>query len=66
MRRELKDRGIGSLKVVWSDEPPLTPQMSCEDGKKRAVPGSVPFVPPVAGMIMAGEIIRDLINTEKP
>ncbi len=66
MRRELKARGVGSLKVVWSDEPPLTPQMSCEDGKKRAVPGSVPFVPPVAGMIMAGEIIRDLINTEKP
>ena len=64
MRRELKARGVDSLKVVWSDEPPITPGDSGEDSTKRAVPGSVSFVPPVAGMIMAGEIIKDLIDKE--
>lgn len=61
MRRELKKRGITSLKVVYSTEPARTP-LPCEEGDaRRAVPGSVAFVPSVAGLIAAGEVIRDLI-----
>lgn len=61
MRRELKKRGITSLKVVYSTEPARTP-LSCEDvDARRSVPGSVAFVPSVAGLITAGEVIRDLI-----
>ncbi|MCR4922660.1 MAG: tRNA threonylcarbamoyladenosine dehydratase [Lachnospiraceae bacterium] len=52
MRRELKLRGVDSLKVVYSKEPPL----------KSKPPGSNSFVPPVAGLIMAGEVIKDLIG----
>ena len=59
MRKELKARGVRQLCVVWSPEEPLKP-LFAGDGDKRAVPGSVPFVPPVAGMIMAGEIIKSL------
>ena len=62
MRHELKKRGIGSLKVVYSTEPPLTAGKAEEDGGRRSVPGSVSFVPPVAGLIMAGEVIKDLIG----
>lgn len=58
MRRELKKRGIASLKVVYSEELPLTPEGNPEDG--RRLPGSVAFVPSVAGLILAGEVIRDL------
>ncbi len=57
MRRELKSRGIKSLKVLWSDEVPISP----DDGEKR-LPASISFVPPVAGMIIAGEVIRDIIE----
>lgn len=61
MRRELKKRGITSLKVVYSTEPARTP-LPCEEAdSRRAVPGSVAFVPSVAGLIAAGEVIRDLI-----
>ncbi len=58
MRRELKKRGIGHLTVVWSPEEPK-PCTVCEDGK-RGVPGSVAFVPSVAGLIAAGHVIRAL------
>lgn len=58
MRRELKKRGIASLKVVYSEETPLTPEGSPEEGRRP--PGSVAFVPSVAGLILAGEVIRDL------
>lgn len=65
MRRELKKRGVKKLKVVYSKEEPLTPQGEVADaGSRRAVPGSTAFVPPVAGMILAGEVIRDLIEKE--
>ena len=57
MRRELKARGVKSLKVLWSDEVPISP----DDGEKR-LPASISFVPPVAGMIIAGEVIRDRIE----
>ena len=76
MRRELKRRGVEALKVVWSDEPPLRPledmaiscryHCICPPGTKRHctdrrdIPGSTAFVPPVAGLIIAGEVIRDL------
>lgn len=57
MRRELKKRGIKDLKVVYSEEIPLTPAQDAECGR---VPGSVAFVPSVAGLILAGEVIKDL------
>lgn len=62
MRRELKKRGVRQLKVVYSQEPPLTPVGGDEvppEGR-RAVPGSVAFVPSVAGLIIAGEVVKDL------
>lgn len=62
MRRELKVRGIDSLKVVWSPEKPIKPAVTAEESTRRALPGSISFVPPVAGMIMAGEIIKDLLK----
>lgn len=58
MRRELKARGVEALKVVYSKEPPVK---RAENGGER-VPGSVAFVPSVAGLIMAGEIVKDLIG----
>ena len=58
MRRECRKRGIESLKVVYSKEEPFKSQTG--DGER--VPGSVAFVPPVAGMIIAGEIINDLAS----
>lgn len=76
MRYELRKRGVDKLKVVYSEEVPLKPQTpkiaaarieydSKEEIKrtqKRQTPGSISFVPPVAGMIIAGEVIRDLLG----
>jgi len=62
MRKELRQRGINHLKVVYSEEPPLTPRPSAENSGKRQTPGSVSFVPSVVGLIMAGEIIKDLVR----
>jgi len=75
MRRELRKRGIDSLKVVYSREPPLEvneaanpcrlecvcPGKGRTCASRRSVPGSVPFVPPVAGFIIAAEVVRDLL-----
>ena len=76
MRRELKKRGVKHLKVVYSKEPAMTPYedmaISCKTNcicppgtvrkctVRRQVPGSNAFVPPVAGLILAGEVIKDL------
>ena len=64
MRTELRRRGVPHLKVVYSREPARTPHQNDdvrqEDGARRAVPGSVSFVPSVAGLILAGAVIRDL------
>lgn len=78
MRRELKKRNIKKLKVVYSKEKPLVPiedesiscrshcvchpgaERKCTD--RRAIPGSVAFVPSVVGLIIAGEVIKDLIK----
>lgn len=63
MRRELKKRNIKSLKVVYSTEEALKPMDSEEEqSAKRSVPGSISFVPSVAGLIIAGEVIKDLIS----
>lgn len=75
MRRELKKRGVKKLKVVYSEEKPLTPNACQENNNKtndagiadagqtharRSTPGSVAFVPSVAGLIIAGEVVKDL------
>ena len=78
MRRELKKRNIKKLKVVYSKEPPMTPieseEISCKlncvcppgtarnCNQRRQVPGSVAFVPSVVGLIIAGEVVNDLLK----
>lgn len=63
MRKELKKRGVRELKVVYSEELPIKISAPPEtDSKKRSTPGSVAYVPSVAGLIIAGEIIKDLIG----
>lgn len=59
MRKELKVRGIKNVKVVYSKEEPQKPAESTETGK-RQIPGSLSFVPPVAGLLLAGEVIRHI------
>lgn len=60
MRRELKKRGIEKLKVVYSREEAMTPKELLSDESKRVIPGSVAFVPSVAGLIIAGEVVKDI------
>lgn len=61
MRTELKKRGIKKLKVVYSKELPLKPkEISEEKSAKRQIPGSNPFVPPVMGLIIASEVVKDI------
>ena len=65
MRKELNKRGIKHLKVVYSKEEALTPTGWEEEAAalgKRQIPGSVAFVPGAAGLILAGEVIKDLAN----
>lgn len=65
IRKELKKRGINHVKVVYSQEDALTPVGAEEEMKllgKRQIPGSVSFVPGAAGLILAGEVIKDLIK----
>lgn len=75
MRRELKKRGIKKLKVVYSEEKPLTPLTDTdsrnksdaqenvrEDSPRRQTPGSMAFVPSVVGLIIAGEVVKDIIR----
>lgn len=79
MRSELKKRGVKKLKVVYSEEIPMKPKaedvVTCKTGCvctggskkcaiKRQIPGSISFVPPVAGMIIGGEVIKDILATE--
>lgn len=69
MRSELKKRGIRALKVVYSTEKPITPvppegaQPDPSSVHRRQTPGSISFVPSVAGLIAAGEVIKDLIKS---
>jgi tRNA A37 threonylcarbamoyladenosine dehydratase len=78
MRRELKKRGVKKLKVVYSEEQPIQPKddmaISCRTNcicppgakhkctERRAIPGSTAFVPSVAGLIIAGEVVKDLTS----
>lgn len=77
MRYELRRRGVDSLKVLYSDEVPRKPKIgeviTCKEGcvctggskkcaLKRTIPASISFVPPVAGLIIGGEVIKDLIR----
>lgn len=64
MRKELKARGISDLKVVYSREFPRKPQKIITEDGRRQIPGSIAFVPSVAGLIMAGEVIKDLVGVE--
>ena len=68
MRRELKKRGVKKLKVVYSEEQPTRNHCICPPGaahkctERRDIPGSTAFVPSVVGLIIAGEVIKDLIK----
>lgn len=79
MRSELRKRGIEKLKVVYSEEVPIKPSeddvVTCKTGcictggtkkcaVKRQIPGSISFVPPVAGMIIGGEVIKDILGVK--
>lgn len=67
MRKELKNRGIKHLKVLYSEEKPIDTSDRVteeEKGAKRSLPGSIAFVPPVAGLMIAGEVIRELAGVE--
>ena len=61
MRKELKQRNIKKLKVVYSKEEPIKITTN-EEGKIKNIPGSISFVPSVAGLIIASEIVKDIIN----
>lgn len=73
MRRELKKRGVRHLKVLYSTEPARSPQQiqqmsqneETEKSSRRQTPGSVSFVPSVAGLIIGGEVIKDLTVNSK-
>lgn len=67
MRKELKARGVASLKVVYSREQPAVP-LETEHGKatvRRAIPGSTAFVPGAAGLLIASEVVKDLLGRNK-
>lgn len=60
MRYELKKRGVKKLKVLYSKEEPVKPSVAEINEKGKAIPGSISFVPPAAGLLVASEIIKDL------
>lgn len=70
MRRELRARGVNKLKVVYSREEPRKPLEGAWNGQpdganvRKAVPGSVAFVPAAAGLLIASEVVKDLCNEE--
>ena len=66
MRKELRKRGIERLKVVYSEEEALTPEGVTEElpQGRRSIPGSVSFVPSAAGLILAGEVIKDIVKRD--
>lgn len=61
LRRELKKRGVNELKVVYSSEPPAKP-LNAVAGERKQTPASISFVPATAGLIIAGEIVRNLLK----
>ena len=65
MRKELKKRNVSALKVVYSQEKAMEPLIRISEDGKRQIPGSTAFVPSAAGLIIAGEIIKDLTKVSK-
>lgn len=77
MRKELRRRGVKGLRVLYSKEPPLTPLFTppaeaaptegpeAYGNQRRAIPGSSPFVPPAAGLLIASDVVRYLLNHKK-
>ena len=67
MRIELRKRGITNVKVVYSKEEPVKPPIreAVPEGSRRSIPGSCAFVPPAAGLLIAGEVVRDLIKRKE-
>ena len=68
IRKKLRTLGIERLKVVFSDEPPLRPVESADElsSNRRAVPASNAFVPAAAGLVVGGEVVKDLIGWSSP
>ena len=66
MRRELKKRNINKLKVVYSKEQPIKPleEIKINENSHKLTPGSISFVPPACGLVIASEVFKDLINKE--
>ncbi len=69
MRKELRKRGISKLKCVWSTEESLSPA-DCDEElpegcSRRSLPGSISFVPSAAGLVLAGEVIRDICEIKR-
>lgn len=62
MRYELKKRGVKKLKVLFSDEEPMKPSEEYKNEKGKAIPASISFVPSVAGLIIASQVVKDLIK----
>lgn len=72
MRKELRNRGIKSLKVLYSKEEPIKQEESMQEkvkkeeaSNKKQIPGSISFVPSVAGLIIAGEVIKDILKNKQ-
>ena len=64
IRTECRKRGIKKLKVVYSTEKPITPLFTEETSSRRSTPASIAFIPSVCGLIIAGEVIKDLIEAQ--
>ena len=67
MRKELRKRNIQDLKVLYSKEEPIKVDTNIEESnldRKKSVPGSISFVPSVAGLMIAGEVIKDILSIE--
>ena len=62
MRKELKKRDVKKLKVVYSKEEPIKVNSINEEETKKNVPGSISFVPSVAGLVIASEVVKDIIE----
>lgn len=72
MRKELRNRGVKSLKVLYSKEEPIKQEESMQEkvkkeeaSNKKQIPGSISFVPSVAGLIIAGEVIKDILKNKQ-
>lgn len=65
MRKKLRDEGVDSLKVIFSSEMPITPNQDFAIDEIKRTVGSVSFVPSAVGLMLASEVVRDIVNWEK-